>query len=97
MGMITGLLLDKLQKQVDFLEKNDDFAIVFHMVGTVDELDGAKEGRIWPKHPKEVYTIEDLLKECFIHTAAIVCRNGLFGDFPNGSIQRSCMTGRRTY
>ena len=73
---------DKLQKQVDFLEKNDDFAIVFHMVGTVDELDGAREGRTWPDHPKDVYTIEDLLKECFMHTAATVCRNGLFGEFP---------------
>ena len=73
---------DKLQKQVDFLEGNNDFAIVFHRTSFLDEYDGTRTGLTFPDNAKDVYTIEDLLNECFLHTAATVCRNGLFGDFP---------------
>lgn len=74
---------DKLQKQADFLDRNSDFSIVFHPIINRDEMDGKIGGFTWPKNPKEEYTIEELLKECFIHTASVMCRNGLFGDFPD--------------
>ncbi len=73
---------DKLQKQVDYLDRNADFSIVFHPIVNRDEMDGKLDGYTWPKDPRDVYTLEDLLRGCFIHTASVVCRNGLFGEFP---------------
>ena len=72
----------KLQKQVDFLECNNDYSIVFHPVIHLDEMDGKLSRLTWPIDPKDVYTIEDLVKECFLHTAAVVYRNGLVANFP---------------
>lgn len=70
----------KLQKQVDFLEANPDYAICFHEVNILQ--DGSiKEDTITAKVP-ETTTINDLAKGNYIHTCSVVYRNNLFFELP---------------
>lgn len=73
----------KLQKQVDFLEKSDDFAFCFHKVY---ELKDGKElvlSNLNSSDIEVIYTIADLAKGNFIHTPSVVFRNSLFKEFPS--------------
>ena len=72
----------KLQKQVNFLDKNPDFAICFTRTEVFYE-----DRKKWSYHSpgngqKEVSTIEDLLVENFMQTCSVMFRNGLIRDFP---------------
>lgn len=70
----------KLQKQVVFLEANQDYSICFHKVSII--LDGIiKEDTITAK-VSETTTINDLAKGNYIHTCSVVFRNNLFARFP---------------
>lgn len=71
----------KLQKQIDFLEANSDFAVCFHRVKVVNE-DGVKDSYLSNLDQREVTTFEDLAVSNYIHTPSCVFRNGLFGKFP---------------
>jgi glycosyltransferase involved in cell wall biosynthesis len=64
---------EKLQRQIDFLEANQNFSICFHKIKI---LEGGifKEDYI-TKVPSEVTTIEDLAKGNYIHTPSCVFRN----------------------
>ena len=85
---------NKLQKQIDFLEKNEDFTLTFHNVfirnGETLRTDLDYEKRL---SGKNVYTINDLSKGNFIHTPSVVFRNmeiefpewyysSFLGDYP---------------
>jgi glycosyltransferase involved in cell wall biosynthesis len=81
----------KLQKQIDFLEANPDFAICFHKVEIFNEISKTKS--ISNKNQKSVTTIKDLMQHNYIHTVSTVFRNHLaalpdwinacpVGDFP---------------
>jgi len=70
----------KLQKQVDFLESNPDFAICFHKVKILKN-NGLKIDRLIP--PAEITSIEDLAQGNYIHTNTVVYRNGLLKEFPD--------------
>ncbi|CAN5885997.1 hypothetical protein BH11BAC7_BH11BAC7_34470 [soil metagenome] len=71
----------KLQKQIDFLEANADFAVCFH---AAYEMHEGKENRISNASlSKEVFTIEDLAKGNFLHTPTVVYRNVYKGVFPS--------------
>lgn len=70
----------KLQKQVDFLDKNNDFSICFHKIKTQDK-EGIKDDFIENNH-KQVTTIYDLAKGNYIHTCSVMYRNNLFEKFP---------------
>ena len=85
---------NKLQKQIDFLEKNEDFTLTFHNVfirnGETLRADLDYEKRL---SSKDVYTINDLSKGNFIHTLSVVFRNteiefpewyfsSFLGDYP---------------
>lgn len=67
----------KLQKQVDFLEKNSDFSICFHAVRLYDE-DNAGRKKIFPGKKalegKDVLETKDLLKYNFMQANSIVYR-----------------------
>ena len=72
----------KLQKQVDFLENNDDFSICYHDVSIL------QNGKFFDSHvpvypEKEFLTIVDLAHENCIHTPTCMFRNNLFGKFPD--------------
>ncbi len=72
----------KLQKQVDFMEANPDFAICYHRVEEL-RVDGTlkTESLNVELNPK-VYTIEDLAKGNMINTPSVLYRNGLIDEFP---------------
>lgn len=82
----------KLQKQVDFLENNPDFSIVFHQIQVrendtiTDRIDPPKES------VKSISTIEDLSKYNYIPTLSVLFKNifsypdyfikSFIGDYP---------------
>jgi glycosyltransferase involved in cell wall biosynthesis len=66
----------KLQKQVDFLEANSDFAICFHRVNIISD-DSLQPVILSNQNQKEISDFDDLARENFIHTASCVFRNCL--------------------
>lgn len=69
---------DKLQKQIDFLENNQNFSICFHRVRLVYDVNIRKAfPDLNVKTPSES-TIYDLAKGNFIHTPSCVFRNQNF-------------------
>lgn len=79
----------KLQKQVDFLEANPDFAICFHDVTVIYEDKNRQSHLLHSKKPKETAVFEDLAKENFIPTPACVFRSNLFKTFPDWYFEMS--------
>lgn len=70
----------KLQQQVDFLEKNEDYAMVFHPVKIMFE-DGEEPDSIFPKTSRQSYfTLENLLKTNYIHTNSMLYRRQEYQD-----------------
>jgi len=72
----------KLQKQVDFLEANEDFVISHHNMKIIYD-DDRKEHLSNSPDQKEITTIEDLALGNYIYTASCVFRNGLINEFPS--------------
>lgn len=73
---------DKLQMQVDFLDRNPDFSACFHPVEMIYEGDTRPNEIGLPPGDKDVYTLDDLMGWCIPNTGSVVFRNGLFGEFP---------------
>lgn len=73
---------DKLQKQVDFLESNKDYAICFHPVFIYKEGQERKLSSLNQSTVEVSYTIEDIVKKNIIHTPSVVFRNVLDGNLP---------------
>jgi glycosyltransferase involved in cell wall biosynthesis len=63
---------NKLQKQVDFLDKHPDYALCFHPVRVVFES-GEHKDSIFPKKT-EGFTAKELLKGNFIQTNSVMYR-----------------------
>ena len=63
----------KLQKQVDFLDKNPDYNICFHKVKITFE-DHSKEDVLYPLNVEDTTTFKDLIKENYIPANSIVYR-----------------------
>jgi len=70
----------KLQKQVDFLEKNEDFSICFHPVKIWQN--GKIKADYLTRKVDDTTTILDLAQGNYIHTPSVVYRNKLFDQFP---------------
>jgi len=73
---------NKLQKQVDVLERNPDVAICFHNVSTFPQDGGGESENLCPPDQKEISTLEDLLKGNFIPSCSIVFRRDAVGTLP---------------
>jgi len=93
--------VDKIQKQVDFLEAHPDCAISCHRVRFLDET-RAVEAEIFPSLPAGRYTIKDLLKGNFVMTCSAVLRLDQCGPLPTcfstmrvGDWPRSVLAARR--
>ena len=76
----------KLQKQVDFLEANKDFAICHHNMQIIYD-DGREPKLSNPLDQKQFTTIDDLALSNYIYTASCVFRNGLIGELPEWFIE----------
>jgi len=72
----------KLQKQVDFLEDNQDFAICFHNAVIVSETSPSEVSYSNPDDQKEVSAFDDLAKGEYIYTATCLFRSDDFKKFP---------------
>ncbi|MFZ4414773.1 MAG: hypothetical protein ACOYOV_16935, partial [Bacteroidales bacterium] len=67
----------KLQKQVDFLEQNDDFSICHHNMQVFYE-DKPENTRLWNNpEQKDISTILDLASANYISTASCIFRNNI--------------------
>ena len=74
---------DKLQKQVDFLDKHPECSLCFHNAQVFYE-DGSKEPWNWtPSNQKEFSNLEDIWMGNFIATCSTMFRRGLFGEVPD--------------
>jgi glycosyltransferase involved in cell wall biosynthesis len=72
---------DKLQKQVDLLDSNDDYVSCFHAVKVINsEKNSSYIYR--PATTEPIYATEDILRNNFISNCSVVLRNGLIDDFP---------------
>lgn len=74
--------LDKLQKQVDFLDSHPECSISFHNVTEIYEDIDRESHDVFKNNRKEIYTVEDLLVENFIPTPSTMFRNGLVPNIP---------------
>lgn len=91
----------KLQKQINFLDHNEDYSICFHHVDEVDENGKLISEKIVQSEIEEKdYTIDDLSKGNFIHTPSVVFRKNVqklpdffifspLGDYPLHMINAS--------
>jgi glycosyltransferase involved in cell wall biosynthesis len=65
----------KLQKQVDFLEANEDYGICFHKVAVFNQAENKLETDRITRSVSETTTISELSKGNFMHTPSVVLRN----------------------
>ncbi len=76
----------KLQKQVNFLEANEDFVVACHNAKIVDQ-DGVliQEKKLPDLHDDEIYSKTALKKGAFLLTLSLVFRNlNFFKSYPEG-------------
>lgn len=69
----------KLQKQIDFLDFNENFSMCFHSVEI--KRTSKTDGYDYPLPPSDVLTLKDIVRTHFIPTCSLVLRNSYF---PNG-------------
>ncbi|WKN45148.1 glycosyltransferase family 2 protein [Tunicatimonas pelagia] len=79
---------DKLQQQVDFLDKNHNYALAFHDAKITFDNNSREEYRFSNRldylHQNGTFTQEDLLsKGWFIPTSSVMYRNSYFDEFPD--------------
>ena len=72
----------KLQKQVDFLDRNPAFALCCHRVQLLDPA-GQEGVDVIPTRAAGPYTIEDLLSENFVPACSAMLRRELIGSLPS--------------
>jgi glycosyltransferase involved in cell wall biosynthesis len=72
----------KLQKQVDFLEKNPDFSICFHNAKILNEENPNESGYSNSPNQSEICSFDDLAKGEFIYTATCIFHTSDFKKFP---------------
>ena len=73
---------NKLQRQVNFLEAHTECSICFHGVTVFDESQGSKVGEIKLLNASEVFPIEDIIVDTYLHTASVVLRRELLPTLP---------------
>ncbi len=72
----------KLQKMVDFLENNPEYAVAFHRVQWLKNNELQNEPYL-PPAGRDSFTVEDLFRyDNFIRTSSVVYRNVLHGQLP---------------
>jgi glycosyltransferase involved in cell wall biosynthesis len=94
----------KLQKQVDFLDKNPDFVSCFHNALIHFEDGSHQDMYVNDDAQKQVTGIEDLIGEdevWFMATSAVMFRNGIIKEYPqwfheskSGDIPRYILLGK---
>lgn len=70
----------KLQRQVDFLEKNEAYSMVFHNVHLLKH--GQMSGLVYPEGRKETISITDILNHDYTQTCATLFRAAPLAQVP---------------
>lgn len=78
---------DKLQKQVDYLDKSPGIALCFHAVQVLSEIDQSSSYIYTMPVGQTVFALRDLLEGNFIPSCTTVFKKGLFGKFPDWYFQ----------
>jgi glycosyltransferase involved in cell wall biosynthesis len=79
----------KLQKQVDFLEKNPHYSFVAHDLGVIEEEGVLAQDSLLHFEENCELTITDCLtKQIFLQTATLVFRKCMLNPFPNWADKR---------
>lgn len=75
---------NKLQIQVDFLEKNKDYVMSFHQARVLRLGTEAKFAEFIPPNHiiQRNFTIEDVMNDLFVPTTSVVFRNGNWNEIP---------------
>lgn len=72
----------KLQKQVDFLEANDEFAICFHQVQQLNQFNGTTF--VYPDiEVDRIYNIQDYIKNNLTAACSIIFKKDKLGEMPD--------------
>ncbi len=71
----------KLQKQVDFLEQNNDFVGVFHNVSYIDERDESKKPKPWREYDRDIFNAEDTFRKISLFHISSYCFRNLDYDY----------------
>lgn len=73
---------DKLQRQVDFLDAHPECAICGHRIDHVSD-GGDRERSRRPARGSQVYTIDELLLDNFVHKISTVARRSAVASLPD--------------
>lgn len=73
---------NKLQLQVDFLERNSGYATCFHGIETLDQSSGEITGSARAADSNATFTLDDLIVNNMVPTCSAVFRNRLILEFP---------------
>lgn len=72
----------KLQLQVDFLDKHSDYALCFHLVKVFFENNEEKDFVYPETRDKAQFTVKELLQHNFIQTNSVMYRRQEYDDMP---------------
>jgi glycosyltransferase involved in cell wall biosynthesis len=67
---------NKLQKQVEFLESHEDYVMSFHSVDV--KLIDSNDNFFYPKPPKDILHLRDIIREHYIPTCSLIYRREIF-------------------
>lgn len=73
----------KLQKQVDFLEKNERYSATVHQTELLTSEHSNKARLISPYKNDLDLDLEELIRECYFHTSSLVFRKSIFDNVSN--------------
>ena len=71
----------KLQKQIDFLESNQDFSLCFHD-SKVLSMNGKSNKRCCGNNQKKIVRFKDVIYNTHIPTSSLVFRKSMLNNFP---------------
>lgn len=84
----------KLQKQVDLMQAHPDYSMCFHNAYSLDQASGEMVlGKLNYQAIKPSYTLNDIVRNQFISTAATMLRNGLVPEYQPGTVTFLLATG----
>jgi glycosyltransferase involved in cell wall biosynthesis len=78
---------EKLQKQVNFLDQHPDFSLCFHNAWVVYDEGQWEDQRYCPEDLEVVPSLERLFSVNFIPTAAVMYRQEMVKEFPQGLLK----------
>jgi hypothetical protein len=77
--------VDKLRRQVEYLEAHEESAACFHDASLVYDTAGTPSGVTTPALAEASFALEDILTECFVPSPAMMFRREILAALPEWS------------